>query len=476
MNILQDFKSDILAAHSPNHIILENCDGPVLCSITGTGVNIGFTRYPIDGEVKFDFSEVTKIIVQSSRTPSYSDGFDYSGNDTESLNSYIVDFDDSVNAPLTFAVKVVNGALQVGDVTTMDDLVGELLHFYECSDLSLGAESTIEETKSTTTDSGQLQVGIAFTAPITGVLSNVTISLNQVVASDSVPLDIWIYDGNNYPTSAVWTNPGDYIYYGTQSVGSDADVTDGFIHDLTLNVVSGQSYTIVVAVPYIYGQSIKHAEGALPVATGYVQYYQSLASYAAVIKNTLTFSESTYIPNTPTLQVFEGYPMDRSTLQSGSISRTLVSDGILVYGSSCTYDVVEGCGGVYLKWLNTLGGYDYWLFEDEYSEVLSSNSIGNIENTFDDWTTAESRVHDLGRKVDRTKKIKTKADKKHQRHIEGVLMSPEVYLYTAEAGSGDIDWVKVIPKNGSYNTLRNKFNTIQIAMDIVLPETYTQRL
>lgn len=170
--------------------------------------------------------------------------------------------------------------------------------------------------------------------------------------------------------------------------------------------------------------------------------------------------------------IWAGYPHSVSILQFSGITRHLDHDGISTYDLVCDYEIVEGCSGVYLKWLD-LGAYQYWLFNPQYKDSYSVKGIGDTVNNYDSRLSAISRVDSRGVKVEPTKRITAKIDSSYMDHLLGLISSPEVYLYTGEQYSGDNSWLKVKVKNGSFEGVNSKYNSIDFSATLELPELYT---
>lgn len=170
--------------------------------------------------------------------------------------------------------------------------------------------------------------------------------------------------------------------------------------------------------------------------------------------------------------IWAGYPHSVSVLQFSGITRHLDHDGISTYDLVCDYEIVEGCSGVYLKWL-ALGAYQYWLFNPQYKDSYSVKGIGDTVNNFDDMATAISRVDSRGVTVQPTKRITTKIDSSYMPHLLGLISSPEIYLYTGAQYSGDNSWLKVKLKDGNFDGVDSKNNSIDFKATIEMPELYT---
>lgn len=116
MNILQNFKAGVLAAHTPNHLILENCVGKVRIIVSGSAIEAGFDRYSHNGRLTVDFQEVLKMVYTKHANNDYQDPFDYSADELyffasnyhwASVTVTLTDSEDPVPNQVQFGVKIV---------------------------------------------------------------------------------------------------------------------------------------------------------------------------------------------------------------------------------------------------------------------------------------------------------------------------------------------------------------------------------
>jgi hypothetical protein len=135
--------------------------------------------------------------------------------------------------------------------------------------------------------------------------------------------------------------------------------------------------------------------------------------------------------------------------------------------------------GVYLKWLNTLGGYSYWLFEDTYSIDRSTKSVGEIDRDFSNLNDTFGRTAQVGKESQDTLKIIAELLTEDERAIaEGILDSPKIYLFTGRpfARNGYRDWVEVSLKTTSARIKNPRQPLTNFTFDIELPVRFTQTL
>jgi len=135
--------------------------------------------------------------------------------------------------------------------------------------------------------------------------------------------------------------------------------------------------------------------------------------------------------------------------------------------------------GVYLKWLNAMGGYSYWLFEDTYSIDRSTKQLGELDSDNDNIEDSFGRTIQVGKESQDTLKIVVELLTEEERRIvEGILDSPKIYLFTGQpyARNGYHDWVEVALKT-TWARIKNPRQPLtNFTFDVELPVRYTQTL
>lgn len=89
---------------------------------------------------------------------------------------------------------------------------------------------------------------------------------------------------------------------------------------------------------------------------------------------------------------------------------------------------IKGCNSVYVKFLNSLGGYSYWLFEG-LTDQQKNEHLGTINN---------SKVIDFGNNYEREIELYSKVSRAYLPIIQDLIISPEIYIY--RLGEGGIVW------------------------------------
>lgn len=184
------------------------------------------------------------------------------------------------------------------------------------------------------------------------------------------------------------------------------------------------------------------------------------------------------------LPIFKGYPHTTSILRDTGIERLLDYHPTYKTIPDLTYAgkfIENHCGGVYFKWLNRKGGYDYWLFSNVYSLTKTTKSKGNILNNFTDRASAISHTHNIGKESNNSLNLFSRTPLQYMNTIIGIVESPEVYMYTKDCGyekfnANYCDWVKVSLPNGGFRVYNSKNNTQSLRLRIDLPEIMVQSI
>lgn len=98
---------------------------------------------------------------------------------------------------------------------------------------------------------------------------------------------------------------------------------------------------------------------------------------------------------------------------------------------------VKGCNSTYVKFLNSLGGYSYWMFEGVADQQKNTNE-GLINNT---------RMIDLGNSYDQELELYSKVPKSYIALIQDLIISPEIYIY--RLGEEGVVWDRYYSANNT---------------------------
>ena len=147
---------------------------------------------------------------------------------------------------------------------------------------------------------------------------------------------------------------------------------------------------------------------------------------------------------TPTdvIPTWPGYPVDFYTASAtnGITKSNVIPENIR---ESRT---VKGCNPQYVKFMNSLGGYSYWLFEN-WEEEESNKNIGDIQRQKD--------ILDLGNDYDETIDLISKVPARFLPLMKDLIISKEIYLYDSDLQN----WTRISSDNNKITTNPYSVNT-----------------
>jgi len=158
--------------------------------------------------------------------------------------------------------------------------------------------------------------------------------------------------------------------------------------------------------------------------------------------NNINLGNATNLIVTDKIPVWSGLPVDYyyTNLQDGIVKTNIIP------GELKDERTVKGCESIYVKFLNSLGGYSYWLFEN--SEVQERNSnLGSIRRQLD--------VLDLGNESEETITLISKVPQRFMPLMKDLIVSPEIYRYEKE----NQEWHRLSSDNNRITTNSFEVNT-----------------
>lgn len=142
-------------------------------------------------------------------------------------------------------------------------------------------------------------------------------------------------------------------------------------------------------------------------------------------------------------------------------------------------DKAESDCGVYVKFLNKYGRFNYWLFNKKYFRTPSSKYLGEIDNDFNNLEDTTSPTLQIGKVSDSTIRCAAKnITEDEKRILEGIIDSPKIYLFTGERFSkADLnDWMEVRLKTTSLPPIDSNKKRFTFYLELDLPARNTQTL
>jgi hypothetical protein len=128
------------------------------------------------------------------------------------------------------------------------------------------------------------------------------------------------------------------------------------------------------------------------------------------------------------------------------------------------------CNGHYLKWLNSFGGWSYWLFY-KGNENLQTKELGVLNNDFNNLEDTVSPVISLGTESQNAIALLQEGITKDEMLLlRDLLDSAKVYMFTGIAftQSSDKDWIEVIVKSGNFrlSNARERLNNLSLTIEL----------
>lgn len=139
----------------------------------------------------------------------------------------------------------------------------------------------------------------------------------------------------------------------------------------------------------------------------------------------------------------------------------------------------ESCQGIYIKWLNNFGRWNYWLFKGEYMQSISAKNIGEIENDFYNLESTISPTMNVGKTAEAPIKVQSRNMTESDRELlSSIMISPRIYMFTGTPFSKAEmnDWMEVRLKTGNFPIKEPGRSTWSVNFEFELPSLYTQTL
>lgn len=154
-------------------------------------------------------------------------------------------------------------------------------------------------------------------------------------------------------------------------------------------------------------------------------YRTNLQNHGSVIGSRLN--------STPVIPYWSGYPVaEYKVITDFKIEKNPIIDNI----SDRERRYVKGCNPVYVKFLNSLGGYSYWLFEG-LTNNSNTNNLG-YSNSFNE-------TIDFGNDLKRSLQLYSKVPVRFYPLMLDLIESQEIYVYNYAYQP----WARIINNNNS---------------------------
>ena len=134
--------------------------------------------------------------------------------------------------------------------------------------------------------------------------------------------------------------------------------------------------------------------------------------------------------------------------------------------------------GVYLKYINSFGGWSYWLF-NKGNEDTKTKDKGSLFNDYNNLEDTTSPLISLGKESSNTIQVQERnVNEDFKNQLTDLIDSPKVYLFTGLRFSKNTfnDWMEVVINDGSFRIENSRTNLYTFNFKIELPPNVTRTL
>ena len=128
-------------------------------------------------------------------------------------------------------------------------------------------------------------------------------------------------------------------------------------------------------------------------------------------------------------------------------------------------DVIDACSGVYLRWINDLGGIDQWLFTGNETQLIEKSDVVYFEPYIDELADQTENFKALSFDYNETLKIYTTFDKANAEGFKQLVRSRSIQMLLND------EWYSVGVALDNFNVQKtNPYG--KITLQIVTPKKY----
>jgi len=158
-------------------------------------------------------------------------------------------------------------------------------------------------------------------------------------------------------------------------------------------------------------------------------------------------------------------PDNRKTLRLDIMQDS--DDKVIITPLICKYIAVsrQDCNTFYMRWLNSLGGWDYFLFENKIYEGDKVDSQGQYETYFDSISAITDFQNYVGKRTTPVVRVGCDfVDENIAKGLRSLKSSPKVYWYNQELSK----WIGVLVDTGSfaYRTTRDNYSKVEFSVNL----------
>lgn len=140
---------------------------------------------------------------------------------------------------------------------------------------------------------------------------------------------------------------------------------------------------------------------------------------------------------------------------------------------------INSCGaGVYIKWINSFGGWSYWYF-NKGNEDVKIKDKGNLQNDYYNLEDTISPLVSLGKESGNTITVQERnVSEDFKNQLVDLIDSAKVYLFTGVPYSKNTfnDWMEVSLSDGTFRISNSRSNLYTFNFKFELPPNVTRTL
>jgi len=132
---------------------------------------------------------------------------------------------------------------------------------------------------------------------------------------------------------------------------------------------------------------------------------------------------------------------------------------------------LQNCNQFYLRWLNPLGGFDYYLFETNIFESQKVEGLGEYEDYFNSIAATTEYQNWIGKKTTEVVRVGTQVfDENVGAALKTLAASPLVSYYNTNTNV----WigVRIQPGSFQYRKTKQQYNSVELTIE--LPSEFNQ--
>lgn len=142
------------------------------------------------------------------------------------------------------------------------------------------------------------------------------------------------------------------------------------------------------------------------------------------------------------------------------------------------FEITDDCG-IYLKWMNSEGGWSHWLFNKYYKQPRSVKSLGRISDYNKTLIGTQGNYSNIGQASDVNIHLSARfIPYEYFIQVAELPTAPILYMYTGKKGALPTvnDWLKITVDDYKDNLRDNERKLYDVSLIFSLPNQYAQSL